>query len=83
MNNRPSEQKLTKEEQKILQALVEADGPSGADDIAVATGLEPEKVSGRIAGLKQRGLIESPEHSRYAPSSKTGAALLKATGRLL
>ena len=83
MNTRQGQHTLTNEEREILQALVKADGPSGANDIAVATGLEPEEIRRQIGRLKQRGLAEGPEGNRYAPTTKTGPALLKDTGRLL
>lgn len=51
---------LTDEQKKILQAMVDCDGPCAAKDIAAATGLEAKLVSSRIADLKKNGYVDSP-----------------------
>lgn len=62
---------------KILEALSSGDVMS-TKEIAEKAGLIPRQVGCRMAGLKKRGLIESPEKGKYKITSK-GLEELKST----
>lgn len=56
---------LSEEQKKILNAMAGQAEPSGAKDIASATGLEQKLVSSRITSLKKKGYVDSPVRCKY------------------
>ncbi len=56
---------LTEEQEKILKAVAQADGPVATKDIAEATGIPSKSVSCRISALKKKGFLESPARCKY------------------
>ena len=60
---------------KILEALSAAEGPMTSKEIAEKAGLTTREVGCRIAGLKKRGWIESPEKGKYVITDKGKEAL--------
>ncbi|PCN51038.1 MarR family transcriptional regulator [Candidatus Geothermarchaeota archaeon ex4572_27] len=63
---------------KILETLAEAGTPMTSKEIAEKAGLTAKEVGCRIAGLKKRGWIESPEKGKYVITDK-GREALKGT----
>ncbi len=60
-----SQQDLTAEQKKILEAFKNSDKPAGAKDIAEATGLDKKIVSNNITKLKKINLLDSPIRCKY------------------
>jgi len=50
---------------KILKALSNMKEPAGCGEIAKAAGLLTPKVTGKLRGLKSRGLVNSPIKGKY------------------
>jgi len=50
---------------KILKALSTMKEPAGCGKIAKAAGLPTPKVTGKLRGLKSRGLVDSPVKGKY------------------
>ncbi len=50
---------------KILEALKEIGKPASSKEIAEKIGVPTSKVSCRLAPLKKKGLIESPEKGKW------------------
>jgi len=50
---------------KILQAIVNGDGPFSGKEIAQMTGLDSKRVSCQIGALKKKGFVESPVRCKY------------------
>lgn len=67
---------LTEEQQKILAAMAEIDGPCATKDIAAATGLESKSISCRLKSLKTKGYIASPARCRYEITAGGKSALV-------
>lgn len=65
----PCKRKKTEElddiQKKILKALTAMKEPAGCGEIAKAAGLPTPKVTGKLRGLKSRGLVESPVKGKY------------------
>ncbi len=57
--------KLTPEQEKILKAVAEMDGPVATKDISEATGIPSKSLSCRIRSLKTKGLLDSPARCKY------------------
>ncbi len=57
--------KLTEEQEKILKAVAQMEGPVATKDISEATGIPSKSLSCRISALKKKGLLESPQRCRY------------------
>ncbi len=57
--------KLTEEQEKILRAMAEMEGPVASKDISEATGIPSKSLSCRIRSLKTKGLLESPARCKY------------------
>lgn len=70
-----AEKKLTDEQKKILQAMVDCDGPCVAKDIAAATGLDAKVVSSRITDLKKKGYVDSPVRCKCGITAEGRAAM--------
>lgn len=49
----------------ILRALKDASTPAGCGDVAKQMGVPSSQVVCRMAPLRKRGLIDSPEKSKY------------------
>ena len=60
---------------KILEVLSESDKPLTSKEIAEKAGLTTRDVGCRIAGLKKKGYIESPEKGKYVITDKGREAL--------
>lgn len=69
-------EELTDEQKQVLNALATSSEPSGAKDIAVATGLESKQVSCRITALKKKGYVASPVRCKYEITPEGRKALL-------
>jgi len=52
-------------QKKILKALSTMKEPAGCGEIAKAAGLPTPKVTGKLRGLKSRGLVDSPVKGKY------------------
>ncbi len=50
---------------KILKAFAEIGQPAKAKDVAEKLGIQTSKVSCRLAPLKKKGLLDSPEKGVY------------------
>ena len=50
---------------KILKALSTMKEPDGCGEIVKAAGLPTPKVTGKLRGLKSRGLVNSPIKGKY------------------
>ncbi len=59
------EQGLDEVQKQILKALAGMDEPAGCKVIAEAAGLPTPKVTGKLRGLKNKGLVESPVKGKY------------------
>ncbi|NPA94803.1 MAG: winged helix-turn-helix transcriptional regulator [Thermodesulfobacteria bacterium] len=57
--------KLTEEQEKILRAMAEMDGPVASKQISEATGIPTKSLSCRIRSLKNKGLLDSPARCKY------------------
>lgn len=68
---------LTDEQQKILQAMAECNGPCGSKDMAAATGLDSKAVSSTITDLKKKGYVDSPARCKYGITSEGRTAISK------
>lgn len=66
---------LSDEQKKVLQALVESNGPCASKDIVAASGLESKVVSCRLTDLKKKGYVDSPERCRYGITEEGRTAL--------
>jgi len=55
-------------DQKVLDAMKEANKPVRPGDVVKATGLEKDDVAKAIKSLKKLGLIHSPKRCFYAPT---------------
>jgi len=66
---------LTDEQKKILQAMVDGDGPCVAKDIAAATGLDAKMVSAGITDLKKKGYVDSPVRCKCGITAEGRAAM--------
>ncbi len=60
-----TQQSLTEEQRKILEAFKNSEKPAGAKDIAEATGLDKKIVSSNITKLKKINLLDSPVRCKY------------------
>ncbi len=60
-----TQQSLTEEQRKILEAFKNSEKPAGAKDIAEATGLDKKIVSNNITKLKKNNLLDSPVRCKY------------------
>ena len=60
-----TQQSLTDEQRKILEAFKNSEKPVGAKDIAEATGLDKKIVSSNITKLKKNNLLDSPVRCKY------------------
>ncbi len=60
-----TQQSLTDEQRKILEAFKNSEKPAGAKDIAEATGLDKKIVSNNITKLKKNNLLDSPVRCKY------------------
>lgn len=56
---------LGEEQKKILEAFKDSSKPLGAKDISEATGIDKKRVSGEIAKLKKKNLLDSPVRCKY------------------
>lgn len=54
----------------ILRALYNLNQPSGCKEIGEAAGMPWRSVMGKLRGLKNEGLVETPEKSKYVISDK-------------
>ncbi len=63
------------ESQKVLEALVNCEGPCGSKDIAEATGLDKKVVSSQITALKKQGFVDSPVRCKYGITKEGRASL--------
>ncbi len=52
-------------QKRILKALTEFNDPAGCKEIAQKADLPTPKVTGKLRGLKNRGLVESPVKGKY------------------
>jgi len=71
-----AKKELSDEQKKVLQAMEKCAGACDSKDIAAATGLDAKVVSCRIADLKKKGYIDSPERCKYG-ITKEGQAAIK------
>lgn len=60
-----TQQVLSAEQKKILEAFKNCDKPAGAKDIAEATGIDKKTVSSTITKLKKNNLLDSPVRCKY------------------
>ena len=67
--------KLTEEQERILRAMYEMEGPITTKQISEATGLTSKSISCRIRSLKTKGLIESPARCKYEITDSGKAAV--------
>ena len=57
--------RLTKEREKILDALEEAGTPIGPREIAIATGMKEGNVRRLLRKMHKEGLIKQPSYGKY------------------
>jgi len=57
--------RLTKEREKILDALEEAGTPIGPNEIAAATGMKAQNVRFLLKKMLKDGLIKNPSYGKY------------------
>ena len=60
-----TQQALTADQKKILEAFKNCDKPAGTKDIAEATGMDKKVVSTTITKLKKIKLLDSPVRCKY------------------
>ena len=63
--SRGEEGALDEEAISILKALASFNGPVGCARIAEKAGLPTRKVTGKLRGLLNKGLVERPEKGGY------------------
>jgi len=66
---------LTDEQQKVLQAMADCDGPCAAKDIAAATGLDAKMISSWITDFKKKGYVDSPVRCKYGITAEGRTAM--------
>ena len=66
---------LDEVQKAILNALKEFIEPAGCKEIAEKAGLPTPKVTGKLRGLKNKGLVESPVKGKYVITEEGKKAL--------